>query len=112
VLAIYPKFSVIESASPPVSPSVVAQILINQKIKVTCGTLLKSSVLRKSRSKCIRDFRGESPACYSIQMVERQIALFFAVFDSFLLSESVRWFMIQLFWGEQPPFMPFGRGGR
>jgi hypothetical protein len=34
----------IETASPPVSPSVVAKILISQKIKVTSGTFTKTSL--------------------------------------------------------------------
>src|SRR5258706_15854097 len=36
----YPKFMDMETASPPVSPSVVAAIFIIQKRRVTSGTLL------------------------------------------------------------------------
>src|SRR5689334_4590590 len=36
----YPRFIDIETASPPVSPSVVAAILISQNPTVACGTLL------------------------------------------------------------------------
>ena len=37
----YPKFIDIETASPPVSPSVVAAILIIQKRRVNSGVLLR-----------------------------------------------------------------------
>src|SRR6266436_4145638 len=37
-----------DRASPPVSPTVVAQILITQNMRVTCGTLLSRSPLRCS----------------------------------------------------------------
>jgi hypothetical protein len=39
VLIAYPRFSVIDKASPPVLPSVVAAILMIQNVKVTRGTL-------------------------------------------------------------------------
>jgi hypothetical protein len=42
VLARYPKFIDIDSASPPVSPRVVARTLIIQKARVTSGTLLNA----------------------------------------------------------------------
>src|SRR5438067_4088352 len=45
VLTPYPSFRVMESASPPVSPTVVAQILIIQNARVTSGTLLSRSIL-------------------------------------------------------------------
>src|SRR5882757_7077449 len=41
LLRAYPQFNVMETASPPVSPKVVAAILITQKAKVTSGTLLR-----------------------------------------------------------------------
>src|SRR6478672_12675031 len=41
----YPKFIDIETASPAVSPSVVAATLMIQKTRVTSGTLLKVKVL-------------------------------------------------------------------
>jgi hypothetical protein len=41
----YPSFRVIDSASPPVSPTVVAKILTTQNASVTLGTLLKATVL-------------------------------------------------------------------
>src|SRR3979411_2482201 len=41
LLRAYPQFNVIETASPPVSPRVVAAILISQKTRVTSGTLLR-----------------------------------------------------------------------
>src|SRR5580704_6999772 len=44
LLMAYPSFKVIDSASPPVSPTVVARILTIQNPSVTCGTLLKPSV--------------------------------------------------------------------
>ncbi len=40
LLSAYPRFSDMETASPPVSPNVVARILMNQKASVTSGTLL------------------------------------------------------------------------
>jgi hypothetical protein len=40
VLVRYPRFMDIETASPPVSPSVVAAIFMSQKISVASGTLL------------------------------------------------------------------------
>jgi hypothetical protein len=40
LLSAYPRFSDIETASPPVSPNVVARILMSQKARVTSGTLL------------------------------------------------------------------------
>src|ERR1700730_9655720 len=43
LLTAYPQFSVMETASPPVSPSVVAIILTTQKPNVTAGTLLMPS---------------------------------------------------------------------
>src|ERR1700730_17807891 len=44
-----------ERASPPVSPTVVAQILITQNMRVTAGTLLSRSPLRCSSD---RQFTG------------------------------------------------------
>jgi len=44
LLVAYPRFMDIETASPPVSPSVVARILMIQKISVTSGTLLFCSL--------------------------------------------------------------------
>ena len=41
VPAKYPQLRVIVTVSPPVSPSVVAAILMIQKLRVTAGTLLK-----------------------------------------------------------------------
>jgi hypothetical protein len=43
LLSAYPSFRVIDSASPPVSPSVVARILTTQNANVTRGTLLRAS---------------------------------------------------------------------
>src|SRR5882672_3305989 len=40
LLKAYPQFSVIDTASPPVSPKVVATILMTQNASVTSGTLL------------------------------------------------------------------------
>jgi hypothetical protein len=45
VASAYPSFKVIDTASPPVSPSVVARIFTAQNASVTCGTLLNTSVL-------------------------------------------------------------------
>src|ERR1700730_16514247 len=47
LLMAYPSFRVIDRASPPASPSVVARILTIQNTSVTRGTLLKASVLRR-----------------------------------------------------------------
>src|ERR1700733_13300833 len=44
VLTAYPSFRVIDSASPPVSPSVVAAILMIQNPSVTAGILLASGL--------------------------------------------------------------------
>jgi hypothetical protein len=43
LLAAYPKFIDIETASPPVSPSVVARTLMTQNVRVTSGTLLSTT---------------------------------------------------------------------
>jgi hypothetical protein len=43
LLAAYPKFMDIETASPPVSPSVVARTLMTQNVRVTSGTLLSTT---------------------------------------------------------------------
>jgi hypothetical protein len=43
VLTRYPRFMDIDTASPPVSPSVVANIFMIQKARVTSGTLLSVS---------------------------------------------------------------------
>src|SRR3984885_10782841 len=48
VLTAYPSFIVMESASPPVSPSVVAAILMIQNAIAICGTLLATAKLRLS----------------------------------------------------------------
>ncbi len=39
-LSTYPRFRLIDTASPPVSPKVVAAILMIQNAKATSGTLL------------------------------------------------------------------------
>src|SRR5450631_3163753 len=41
LLSAYPQFNVMDTASPPVSPRVVAAILITQNVNVTSGTLLR-----------------------------------------------------------------------
>ena len=43
LLKAYPRCIVIETASPPVSPRVVAATFMTQKAKVTSGTLLELS---------------------------------------------------------------------
>ncbi len=43
VPAMHPRFIDMETVSPPVSPRVIARILITQKRNVTSGTLLKKS---------------------------------------------------------------------
>src|SRR5712671_3607665 len=50
VPAKYPQLRVIVTVSPPVSPSVVAAILMIQKAKVTSGTLLDDSSISLSHS--------------------------------------------------------------
>ncbi|MGY3404905.1 hypothetical protein ACVWZV_001018 [Bradyrhizobium sp. GM5.1] len=42
LLTAYPRFMDMDTASPPVSPSVVASTLMIQKITVTSGTLLST----------------------------------------------------------------------
>jgi hypothetical protein len=42
VLVAYPSFSVIDGASPAVSTSVIAKILMTRNASVTGGTLLKT----------------------------------------------------------------------
>jgi hypothetical protein len=41
----YPRSIDIKTASPPVSPRVVARIFITQKPSVTCGTLIRTSFI-------------------------------------------------------------------
>jgi hypothetical protein len=62
--------SVIVTESPPVSPSVVANILMTQKVKVTSGTLL-STRSRQSFIACL--LRGPSDIVLQSERRNRQM---------------------------------------
>jgi hypothetical protein len=70
-LTAYPSFIVIDSASPPVSPSVVASTLITQNAKVTSGTLLipLSEILYMCKELFRRFFRCRFTAVVKHQQV-------------------------------------------
>ena len=60
VLTRYPNLKVMETASPPVSPRVVAAILITQKVRVTSGTLVAVTGMSRAVSQPVGGRAGRS----------------------------------------------------